>query len=86
MFYCDARNLAPGEWQDALLLDEAIEYADDYVNMPNRWMTKFGKGVRAGYEPKSIALRVTYRKYMEVRREYEKQIKFKNREFNNATY
>ena len=33
-----------------------------------------------------MALRVTYKKYMEVRREYERQIKFKNREFNNATY
>jgi hypothetical protein len=78
MYYCNARELAPGEWQDALLLDEAIECAADYARMPNRWMNRFGKGIRAGYEPKSMALRVTYRKYMEVRRQYERQIKFKN--------
>jgi hypothetical protein len=89
MFYCDARNLAPGEFKEALLLDEAIEFEEDFKDIPYRWMTKFGKGIRSGYEPKSKALRDTYREYIKVRKRYENLIKdkkFKNLRINNAKY
>lgn len=42
MIFFDHELLDGGEFFEALAIDEALEYAPDFENLPIRWLQKYG--------------------------------------------